>query len=77
MTTEKYKVGDKVQYRPLRGTDTFSEGIITEVITKPQENSSGKVMGGASREHPSYVIENCHTKKATAYESEVIEGRID
>lgn len=72
MSSDEYKEGDRVVYRPVGGAMQTTVGVIKKIITEPEHAGSRGNVVKASDEHPRYLIYNEHTGKETPYKLENI-----
>ncbi|CAI2161675.1 17499_t:CDS:2 [Funneliformis geosporum] len=62
------KVGQKVLYHPVGGSQQTTEGIIKEIMTEPEVAGNRQVQIKASETDPRILIENSNTHKETGKE---------
>ncbi|CAG8755540.1 2651_t:CDS:2, partial [Racocetra persica] len=60
---EDLKIGQKVKYHPIGSSVQLSEGIVKEIITRPEIVGDSHKRVKASEDDPRVVIENSHTHK--------------
>ncbi|KAG8687393.1 hypothetical protein FRC09_011742 [Ceratobasidium sp. 395] len=77
MSSQEYKVGQKVKYTAIGGgnvENSETTGVIEEILTHPEPAGTTGNTVQASEEEPRYVIKNDNTGKSTPYKAANIIG---
>lgn len=76
MTSEEFKEGDRVVYRPVGHAMQTTVGVIKKILTEPEAAGTRGNVAKASEDEPRYVIYNEHTGKETPYKRDNIVEKV-